>query len=99
MSGNPQPGSTLTIAYRGKKGFLEVAALRAFVDSYVNGRGEVRSMEGMLQEIARSCAEVLEVDVKLSSELIIEPGQVMRITCYAFPKMYHGNKQRHRSAK
>lgn len=85
VSGNPQAGSTITIAYRGTKGFLEVAALRVFVDSYIGGKGEVRSMEGMLQEIAQACADILKVDVKLSSNLIIEPKQIMRVTCYAFP--------------
>jgi hypothetical protein len=39
-----------------------------------------------LQEIAQSCADVLKVDVKLTSELVIEPRQIMRITCYAFPR-------------
>lgn len=85
ISGNPQPGSTITIAYRGTKGFLEVAALRSFIDSYVGGKGEVRSMEGMLQEIAQACADILRVDVKLSSHLIIEPRQIMRVKCFAFP--------------
>jgi hypothetical protein len=39
-------------------------------------------MEGMLQEIAQACANILEVDVKLTSELVIEPRQIMRVTCY-----------------
>jgi NADPH-dependent 7-cyano-7-deazaguanine reductase QueF len=85
ISGNPQPGSTITISYRGYEGFLEVASLRHFIDSYVGGKGEVRSMEGMLQEIAQACATRLLIDVKLTSHLIIEPSQIMKITCYAFP--------------
>lgn len=85
VTGNPQPGSTITIASKGTKEFLEVAALRSFVDSYIGGRNDVRSMEGMLQEIAQACANFLKVDVKLTSELLINPAQVMKITCYAFP--------------
>lgn len=87
VSHNPQPGSKVTISYKGKSGFLEVASLRAFIDSYIGGKGEVRSMEGMLQEIAQTCAEILHVDVKLESYLVIEPGQVMRVRCYAFPRL------------
>lgn len=86
VSGNPLAGSTLTISYRGEHGFLEVASLRAFVDSYRGGKGEVRSMEGMLQEIAQECANALAVDVKLRSFLRIEPEQIMKVTCYAFSK-------------
>ena len=86
VSGNPRDGSRVRISYKGKDGFLEVAALRAFVESYRGGKGEVRSMEGMLQEIAQVCADCLQVDVKLAALLLIEPEQMMRVTCYAFPK-------------
>lgn len=85
VTGNPLCGSTISIKYRGEKGFLEVASLRTFVNSYAGGKGSVRSMEGMLQEIAQACADVLEVDVVLSSYLRIEPNQNMKVTCYAFP--------------
>jgi NADPH-dependent 7-cyano-7-deazaguanine reductase QueF len=84
VSGNPQPGSRITISYEANDGFLEVTSLRAFIDSYVGGKGDVRSMEGMLQEIAQACAETLKVQVTLKSNLLIEPGQIMRVTCYAF---------------
>lgn len=84
ISGNPQPGSTITISYEGNEGFLEVASLRTFIDSYVGGKGEVRSMEGMLQEIAQACADTLGVQVTLKSNLLIDPKQIMRVTCYGF---------------
>jgi NADPH-dependent 7-cyano-7-deazaguanine reductase QueF len=86
VTGNPNHGSRIYISYKGYKGFLEVASLRRFVDSYRGGKGEVRSMEGMLQEIAQSCADVLGVDVKLVGDLIISPAQNLKVTCYAFPK-------------
>jgi NADPH-dependent 7-cyano-7-deazaguanine reductase QueF len=85
VTGNPQPGSTLTIAYKGATGFLEVAALRSFIDSYIGGRGDVRSMEGMLQQICQACADALSADVKLTSHSLIQPSQIRRVTCYAFP--------------
>jgi 7-cyano-7-deazaguanine reductase len=87
ISGNPLPGSTITIEYEGQEAFLEVASLRSFVDSFVGGKDDIRSMEGMLQEIAQACADILEVHVKLLSDLQINPGQIMRVTCYAFPKI------------
>ena len=86
VSGNPQEGSGILISYKAVDGFLEVAALKAFVESYRNGKGEIRSMEGMLQDIAQACANILRVDVKLRSFLLIEPRQIMKITCYAFPR-------------
>ncbi len=86
VSGNPLMGSRLSILYKGEKCFLEVASLRAFLDTYRGGKGEVRSMEGMLQEVTQACANVLGVDVKLIGDLIINPGQqFMKVTCYAFP--------------
>ena len=89
VSHNPRPGSTVTICYKSGangNGYLEVYSLRAFIDSYVGGRGEVRSMEGMLEEISQECSDVLGKDVTLKANLLIEPSQVMNITCYAFPK-------------
>jgi NADPH-dependent 7-cyano-7-deazaguanine reductase QueF len=82
---NPLRFSTITIAYKGYKGFLEVVSLKAFIDSYIGGKGNIRSMEGMLQDIAQSCADILKVDVKITSNLLIYPSQIMRVTCYAFP--------------
>jgi NADPH-dependent 7-cyano-7-deazaguanine reductase QueF len=86
VSGNPKLGSSLTICYKAKDYFLEVASLKELVDSYRGGKGDVRSMEGMLQEIAQVCADALDVDVQLHSFLLLEPDQTMRVKCYAFPK-------------
>lgn len=83
ISQNPRPGSEITISYKGNAGFLEVASLRRYVHSFVGGKGDIRSMEGMLQEIAQSCANALGVDVRLTSNLVIEPSQIMRVKCYA----------------
>lgn len=86
ITGNPQEGSSLTIRYKADEHFLEVASLKALVESYIGGKGDVRSMEGMLQEIAQVCANILKVDVQLYSFLLLDPEQTMRVTCYAFPE-------------
>jgi NADPH-dependent 7-cyano-7-deazaguanine reductase QueF len=86
VSGNPRLGSSVTICYKANDWFLEVASLKDLVDSYKGGKGDVRSMEGMLQEIAQLCADALKVDVTLHSFLLLDPDQIMRIKCYAFPK-------------
>ena len=82
VSDNPQKGSELTIKYIPDEYVLEVAALKKFLDSFIGGRGEVRSMEGMIQTIAKECSEILKVDVEVLADLIIKPGpQGMRLTC------------------
>jgi 7-cyano-7-deazaguanine reductase len=83
ISGNPQPGSTLTIRYEPRERILEVAALRAYIDSYVGGHDGVRSMEGMIQQIAADVAAAVSVNVCVEADLIIEPGQRMRLKCAA----------------
>jgi len=87
VSGNPLQGSTIAISYSPDGGkVLEVAALRAYVDSYQGGRGDVRSMEGMCQQITQDCANVLGVMVHTVAELVIHPGQKMRLECSALVK-------------
>lgn len=85
VSGNPHPGSRLTLSYRAKAAVLEVFSLRAYVDSYVGGRGEVRSMEAMIQTIAADCAAVLGVPVVAVADLMLFPSQEMRLVCCARP--------------
>jgi NADPH-dependent 7-cyano-7-deazaguanine reductase QueF len=83
VSRNPQPGSRITIRYRPRSLVLEVAALREYIDSYVGGRGEVRSMEAMIQQIAVDCAVSVGVAVTVVAELLIAPEQRMRVECEA----------------
>lgn len=83
ISGNPRPGSEVSIEYRANDFFLEVASLRAYVDSYVGGRGDVRSMEGMIQQITQDCANALKTSVHTRATLTIEPNQRMIIECSA----------------
>lgn len=86
ISGNPKEGSEVSIEYRANDWFLEVESLRAYVDSYVGGRGDVRSMEGMIQQIAQDCANAVQTSVHVLANLNIEPRQRMKIECSANPK-------------
>jgi 7-cyano-7-deazaguanine reductase len=83
---NPQEGSVLEISYSPDERILEVASLRAYVDSYVGGRGDIRSMEGMIQNITQACADVVGVMVHSLALLVIEPNQKMRLECSALSK-------------
>ena len=85
VSHNPRPGSILTITYDPVDKILEVASLRKYVDSYCGGRGAVRSMEGMIQEIAQSCANCSGVCIIVFADLVIDPDQKMKLKCVAFP--------------
>lgn len=85
-SGNPTEGSKLFIEYRANDVFLEVISLREYVDSYVGGRGDVRSMEGMIQQIAQDCANAVQTSVHVKAVLNINPNQEMTILCSANPR-------------
>jgi len=80
-SGNPLAGSSIAITYTPAETHIEVASLRKYVDSYQGGRGSIRSMEGMIQQIARDCSEAVGVPVTVTARLVINPGQRMTLTC------------------
>ncbi len=86
-SGNPLVGSKLTITYRPGDLILEVASLRSYVDSYIGGKGEIRSMEGMIQAITQDCANAVKINCEVVAELLIEPRQEMRLVCHAYPSL------------
>jgi NADPH-dependent 7-cyano-7-deazaguanine reductase QueF len=89
ISGNPLAGSTLRLVYIPMFHMLEVGSLRAYVDSYQGGRGDVRSMEGMIQNIAQDCANCIGVYVKATAELNLSPLQQMTVGCLASPVAAH----------
>lgn len=74
VSGNPQPGSELVIRYRPRGAVLELYALDRYIRGYVGGSGEVRSMETMIQQIAKDCAGVLGVRVRVRAVLVLQPS-------------------------
>lgn len=85
ISHNPRPGSRITISYIPGDSFIEVASLKRYIDSYIGGKGEIRSMEGMLQQIAQDCSNAIKATVKIVAELVILPNQQVRIQCKAYP--------------
>lgn len=86
VTGNPQGGSSVTIRYVPQRCFIEVASLRRYVDSFIGGRGDVRSMEGMVQQIAQDCADAVQTGVMVIGDLFIQPDQRMGLRCSAEPR-------------
>ena len=86
------PGSTLTISYIPDAVVLEVAALKGYIHRYIGGlrdeQGEivVRTMEGLVAQVARDCANVLGVRVMVYAHLHIAPSQQMHVRTIAFPE-------------
>jgi hypothetical protein len=72
-SQNPRQGSTMTISYRPVSTVMPVEDLAAMADEYVGGRGEIRGMEEMIQDIARRVHAVVGVPVRIKARLIIGP--------------------------
>lgn len=88
VSGNPLPGSKVTVSYVPAGVVFPVEDLAAFVAEYVGGRGSVRGMEEMIQELANRVRDAVGVRVRASADLIINPPfgggqQTMRVTARA----------------
>lgn len=77
VSGNPQVGSYLEISYTANAVFLEVYALRQYIDSYVGGKDGVRDMEGTIQKIAKDCAATLRVRVQIEANILLDTGDTL----------------------
>lgn len=86
VSGNPQTGSSIAITYTPLELLIEAVSLHSYIQSYRGGRGPVRSMEGMIQSIAKDCAECVQVEVDVKASLNLEPDQKMIVQCYALPE-------------
>lgn len=82
FSGNPVSG-TFRLAYRPSAGIvLPVEDLAAMVEGYVGGRGAIRGMEEMIQEIAQRCADSVRVPIRAHADLRIVPpfgGDLQRL--------------------
>ena len=85
VSRNPQEGSTLIISYRPHALFLEVDSLYAYVMSYRGGKGDIRDMEGMIQQIAQDCANTIGVKVRARAYIILQRG-AMEVLSIASPE-------------
>lgn len=91
-SGNPLAGSTIRVSYRPCGIVFPVEHLQDMVAEYVNGRGNIREMESMVQDIAIRVAGVVEVRVRVRAELVINPpyggdNQRMIVTTIGIPEI------------
>lgn len=77
VSGNPQPGSTLTVAYRPNGVVFPVEDLRDMITEYVGGHSSrnVRNMEEMIQDVAQRATDVTHVRVRVRADLRILPPE------------------------
>ena len=86
VSGNPQPGSQITIAYTPAACFLEVYSVASYLDRYIGGWRRdgiiIRDMEQTIQTIASDCARALGVAVDVSADLVLD-SQTMTICASA----------------
>lgn len=91
VSKNPRPGSTIAITYKPDGCSLEIASLFALIHRFRGGLHDaegtllVRDMEGMIDYIAKACAQVLGVEVTVKAHLLLLPKQEMDLTVQAEP--------------
>ena len=77
ISGEPQPGSTITISYNAGALLLETKALRQYLASFAgeNPYG-VRDLEQAAQVIAQACADLLGIRVDVSALYHLNIGEL-----------------------
>ncbi|HYF06161.1 MAG TPA: hypothetical protein VD970_00960 [Acetobacteraceae bacterium] len=91
VSGNPQPGSVLTLDYEPAAEVLESYSVSPVVRQFIGGfrgRGRyapVRDLEGMLRTLVQMAADALEVPVLGTADLVLDTGQ-KRVEVNAEPK-------------
>ena len=83
-TGNPQPGSTLTITYIPEARLLELYSLAEYVHSFI-GHQTVRDIEYFAQTLAQDCADALGVPVSVRAHFVLH---IVRCTpsCYLAPE-------------
>lgn len=77
ISGEPQPGSTITISYNAGAFLLETKALRQYLASFAgeNVHG-VRDLEEAAQVIAQQCANILHTSVHIHATYHLNIGKM-----------------------
>ena len=77
ISGEPQPGSTITISYNAGALLLETKALRQYLASFAgeNPHG-VRDLEEAAQVIAQQCADILHTSVQVHAAYLLNIGKM-----------------------
>jgi len=82
-SGNPGPGSRLTIRYISRGRFLEVFSLHDYLQAFI-GHRTVRDVEQLTQTVARDCAAALEHAVQVQGHFELSGiGQSVTTTVQA----------------
>lgn len=69
--------------YKPVTAFIEVYSLRAYLNSYIGGKGAIRDMEGTIQQIAQDCAEVIKAPVSVGAWIVLQRGDAMSLICNA----------------
>lgn len=69
--------------YKPQTAFIEVYSLRAYVNSYVGGKGAIRDMEGTIQQLTQDCAAVLKAPVCVGAWIVLQRGDAMSLICQA----------------
>lgn len=90
VSGNPRPGSKITVCYIPVGTVFPVEDLTSFIEEYVGGHPTraVRNMEEMIQDLAVRVRDVVGVPVRACADLFIDPPfggptQTMRVSARA----------------
>jgi NADPH-dependent 7-cyano-7-deazaguanine reductase QueF len=83
VSAEPQPGSTIAIAYSAGALLLETKALRAYLEAYAHQEPpEVRDLEELAQVVAQHCAQALGVEVEVHTHYVLTHGTMdVRVRC------------------
>ena len=77
VSGEPQPGSTLSISYEAGNVLLETKALRRYLETFAgDNQHGVRDLEQAVQRIAQECANALTVAVTVAAHYILTIGEM-----------------------
>lgn len=84
-TGNPQPGSTLTVTYLPEGRLLELYSLTEYVQSFI-GHSTVRDIEHFAQTLAQDCADVLGVAVNVRTHFVLHIDQVVKLRIKAMPR-------------
>ena len=85
-TGNPRPGSTLTIRYEAGERLLELFSLDAYIAAFI-GHPVVRDMEYFVQTVAQDSADALGHAVEVRADVQfnrVRQGQ--RLTVRAHPR-------------
>ena len=84
VTGNPQPGSTLTVTYKPGAKLLELYSLTEYVHSFV-GHETVRDIEHFAQTLAQGCADTLGVPVSVRAHFVLHLDQIVKLRIKATP--------------